>query len=113
MELLKALAVIFGFSYAGDFVSEFFNLPIPGSIIGLVSLFIALKIKLVDYDKVSGVANSLQKNMAFYFVPLVVGLTLQKDLLKEQWLNLLIVILVTTTITYITVGVISEKVSKK
>lgn len=111
MELLKALAVIFGFTFFGEFLSSTFNLPIPGSIIGLISLFIALVLKVIKVEKIKSAGEQLQKNMAFLFVPLLVGLSLQFDILKEHWLALTIVIIVTTIITYVVVGIVTEKVS--
>lgn len=112
MELIKALTIIFGFSYFGNIMTEIFSLPIPGSIVGLISLFIALKFRIIKLDSVKTVSKNLQKYMALYFVPLLVALSLQGKALEGQWLNLIIIILITTIITYVFVGVISEKVAK-
>lgn len=112
MELIKALVIVFGFSFFGNTMTNIFSLPIPGSIVGLLSLFIALQLKIVKLNSVKEVSNNLQKYMALYFVPLLVALSLQAKALEGQWLNLIIIILLTTTITYVTVGVISEKVAK-
>ena len=110
MELLKALAVIFGFTFFGEFVSLSFNLPIPGSIIGLTSLFIALVLKVVKVEQIKSAGEQLQKNMAFLFVPLLVGLSLQFQIMKAHLIPLTIIIIVSTILTYIIVGYVSEKV---
>lgn len=112
MELIKALTIIFGFTYFGNTMSNIFSLPIPGSIVGLLSLFIALRLKLINLNTVKETSKNLQKYMALYFVPLLVALSLQAKALEGQWLNLIIIILTTTIITYVLVGVISEKVAK-
>lgn len=111
MDLLKAVAIIFGFSYFGDFVSTAFNLPVPGSIIGMIALFTSLKIKLVKVSSINKLGDLLQKNMAFLFVPLLVGISLQFNLIKEHWILISTIIFTTTIITYVVVGKVSEKVS--
>lgn len=110
MELLKALAIIFGFTFVGEFVTVTLHLPIPGSIIGLLSLFFALKFKFVKVENIKSAADQLQKNMAFLFVPLLVGLSLQFKLIQENWIPLTIIIVVSTILTYVIVAKVSSKV---
>ena len=112
MKLLKSLCIIFGFSFLGDMLHSLFNLPIPGSIIGLLLLFIGLYTKVLDLDLVENSGTSLQKNMGFLFIPLMVGLIDQVELLKLYGFNLLIVIIVTTSVTYIIVAKVSQKVTR-
>ena len=71
MEILKGLAIILGISFTGEIVATRFNLVVPGSIIGLLLLFFAIKFKIVKEDDINSVASVLQDNMAFLFVPLV------------------------------------------
>lgn len=111
MEILKGIAIIFGISLTGEVLSDSLNLPIPGSIVGLLLLFFALQFKIIKEKDISTVSEALQDNMAFLFVPLVVSLSLQKTLFKDNWFNLLIIITLTTIITYIAVLKFSEKVS--
>lgn len=110
MQLLKGLAIIFGFSFIGDLLSNYLSVSLPGSIIGLLLLFISLKVKIIKLKDVEDVSDTLQKNMAFLFVPLVVSLSLQFDLFKDSYLSLIAIILITTVITYIFVAKVSEKV---
>lgn len=113
MEMLKGIAIIFGISFIGEILSSTFSLIIPGSIIGLLLLFFALKFKIIKEEDISGISLALQDNMAFLFVPLVVSLSLQKTLFQDSWLNLLITIVLTTIITYVAVLKFSEKVSNE
>ena len=45
MKLYVQLMILFVISLIGEGISSFFHLPIPGSIIGLIILFIALQFK--------------------------------------------------------------------
>ena len=45
MKLYVQLMILFVISLIGEGISSFFHLPIPGSIIGLIILFLALQFK--------------------------------------------------------------------
>ena len=47
MKLYVQLMIIFSISIIGEGISSVFHLPIPGSIIGLILLFLALQFKLL------------------------------------------------------------------
>ena len=47
MKLYVQLMIIFMISLVGEGISSVFHLPVPGSIIGLVLLFLALQFKLL------------------------------------------------------------------
>ena len=46
MKLYVQLMILFVISLIGEGISSFFHLPIPGSIIGLIILFLALQLGL-------------------------------------------------------------------
>ncbi|MFX3972860.1 CidA/LrgA family protein, partial [Streptococcus suis] len=47
MKLYVQFMIILLFSFLGEAISTIFHLPIPGSIIGLILLFLALEFKLI------------------------------------------------------------------
>ena len=47
MKLYVQLMIILCFSFAGEAISTLLRLPVPGSIIGLLLLFIALEMKWI------------------------------------------------------------------
>ncbi len=47
MKLYVQFMIILVFSFLGEAISTIFHLPIPGSIIGLILLFLALEFKLI------------------------------------------------------------------
>lgn len=74
MKLYVQLMVILTFSFAGEVLSTIFNLPVPGSIIGLILLFLALKYKIIRLRHIDAVGNFLLANMTILFLPPAVGL---------------------------------------
>ena len=74
MKLYVQLMIIFMISLVGEGISSVFHLPVPGSIIGLVLLFLALQFKLLRLRHISMVGNFLLANMTILFLPPAVGI---------------------------------------
>lgn len=74
MKLYVQLMIIFAISIVGEGISLLFHLPIPGSIIGLILLFLALQFKILRLRHVSMVGNFLLANMTILFLPPAVGI---------------------------------------
>ena len=66
------------FAVIGEALSTFFKLPIPGSIIGLFLLLIALQLKWIRLRHIHAVAEFLIANMTILFLPAGVGI-------MERW----------------------------
>lgn len=94
------LFIIFIFSLAGIFISNILPFPLPGSIIGMVLLFIALETKLIKIKNVEKGADVLMNHLSLFFVPLTVGVLDYLDLLSMNALPLIVITLVTTIVTY-------------
>lgn len=115
MKIIKQLFWIFLFSLLGDGVSILISnfVAIPGSVIGMVLLFIALHFNWLKLSQVEEVGTWLTDNMAILFVPAGVGLMTNFDLLANVWLHLLIIMVVTVTIMMSFVGRFVQKMMKK
>lgn len=110
MKLIKQAFFIFGISYIGNTISAFINNALPGSIIGIAILFTLLYFKIIKIDDVDDLGSWLQKYMALLFVPITVGLMEEYDIIAPHLLDLTIIMVVSTAITYIVVVKIVEKV---
>lgn len=106
MKIIKQLFWIFLFSLLGEIVSSAIAsvVAIPGSVIGMVLLFFALHFGWLKLEQVDEVGSWLTDNMAIFFVPAGVGLMTNFDVLAEYWLQLLIIMVVTTALMMWFVG---------
>lgn len=77
---------------------------LPGSVVGLILLFLALQTKLIKPDRVDSVAKFLTLNMGLFFVPAGVGLITQLDLIRQYWLAIVISMVVSTALVLVVVG---------
>ena len=93
MKLYVQLMIIFSISIIGEGISSFFHLPIPGSIIGLILLFLALQFKLLRLRHVSMVGNFLLANMTILFLPPAVGIMDKFQVIAPYLLPIILIIL--------------------
>lgn len=108
MKLLTQILIIFSYSIVGDLLVKILPFPIPGSIIGLLLLFFSLKAGLIKLSQIEETGNWLKNNMAILFVPLSVGIMNYFDILKNHWIVIILIILVSTTATYLIAAKVAE-----
>ncbi len=74
----------------GKVLSNFFKLPIPGSIVGMFVLLGLLFSGIVKEKWLSGGVGFLLKHLSFFFIPLGVGVIAIGSLLHSGWKLVLI-----------------------
>ena len=115
MKIIMQLFWIILFSLIGEIVSVAMIsfVAIPGSVIGMVLLFLALHFNVLKLSQVDEVGSWLTDNMAILFVPAGVGLMTNFDVLAESWLQLIVIMFVTTILMMIFVGKIVQAIMNK
>lgn len=74
MKYMKQLSVIITVCFAGEFMRSLLPLPVPGSIYGMVIMFLLLVSGAIKLEKVETVSDFLVDCMPLMFVPGGVGL---------------------------------------
>lgn len=105
-------AIIFGCLAVGELIVWLTGVKLPSSIIGMLFLTLILKLKLVKLRQVEGLANFLVKNLGFFFVPAAVSLMLYFDILKAQWLPIVVASAVSTLLVIVVTGWIHQLMRK-
>lgn len=113
MNILVQFFIILVYSFVGDIIHTTFNLPIPGSIIGLVLLFISLKTKILKLESIERAGNWLKSNMALLFVPITVGIMPYFNVIQKNWVEVTLIMVISTIITYLVTAFIAEYILKK
>ncbi|MBC5618742.1 CidA/LrgA family protein [Streptococcus anginosus] len=106
MKLYVQLMIIFSISLIGEGISYLFHLPIPGSIIGLLLLFLALQFKIFRLRHVSMVGNFLLANMTILFLPPAVGIMDKFHVIAPYLLPIVLIIVGAIVINVIVIAVV-------
>lgn len=103
---LAGLAWLLVFQSIGELLSRFFHRPIPGPVIGLMLLFVALFQPRVR-DSVALCAQFLLAHLSLLFVPVGVGVMAYFGMLAEHGPRLILVLVLSTWIGLaVTAGVL-------
>ncbi|QDK70891.1 CidA/LrgA family protein [Lactococcus protaetiae] len=113
MKIYLQLLIIFGFSFIGNIISNGLHLPIPGSILGMVLLFLALQFKILEFKHVDEAGSFLINNMTILFLPAGVGIMAKWNLISHFWVQILIIILGALIINVFVLGKLVEWIKIK
>lgn len=97
--MLREFIIIFIINYIGTIISKTLALPIPGTIIGLLLLFVLLYYKIIKLNMIENVANFLLANMTIFFMPPTVKIMDSYQLLQGNFIKFVVLIIVSTVIT--------------
>lgn len=95
MNALRGLTWLLVLQSLGEALARGLRLPLPGPVIGMVLLLLALGWAPVR-DSVAAVADFLLGHLSLLFVPVGVGVMVHLDLLGRYGLRLAVVIVVST-----------------
>lgn len=110
MKYFFQFGIICGFLFLGKFISPYLPFPLPGSIIGMLLLLLALSLKVVKLEWVEECSNFFFKYMAFFFVPSGVALMNSLGIIKLNIVPFLVIGILSTIIVQAITGVILQKV---
>lgn len=88
----------------GESVVWLTDIPVPSSIVGMLLLTAALKMRIVRLSRVENMANFLVHNLGFFFVPAGVGLMRCLGVVADQWLLIVGALVVSTFVIIAVTG---------
>ncbi|MDA9558804.1 CidA/LrgA family protein [Alphaproteobacteria bacterium] len=118
--MLKSIFIIFFFQLIGEFLQKLFTLTLPGPVIGMILLLssmLLLKRNEIFKNKIETPLVQLSEVLTSYlpllFVPVGVGVVMHLSYLKNSYLEILLIILVSTLLTIGFTAFVMNKLSKK
>ena len=107
-QTLPQIGWLLGFWLLGEIIAHLFGWAIPGSIIGMILLTLALEFKLIKLNQVEDVSDFLIRNMAFFFVPPGVGLMVNLQLIADNWFAIITATILSTILVLIVTGLVAQ-----
>lgn len=100
MKIIKQIGIIFSICWIAQIVESVLPFAFPASVIGMVMLFGMLVLQWLKVDHIREKSDFLLANMAFFFIPAGVSIINYFDVLKNCVLQLLVICVVSTVITF-------------
>ena len=98
MQALRGITWLLLLQSLGEIISRGLHLPLPGPVVGMLLLLLALRWPLV-HDSVQVVAEFLLQHLSLLFVPVGVGVMTHLDVLGQYGVRIAIVIVLSTWIS--------------
>lgn len=110
MRYIKQILIIIVISFIGELLNYFISLPVPGSIYGMILLFILLCSGMVKIHQIEETGKFLIDIMPMLFVPSAVGIMSQFDQLKSIWIEIIVITIITTFIVMGITGLTTQAI---
>lgn len=102
--MLRGMAILFGLQLLGEVFTRWLELPLPGSVVGMLLLLAALRLEMVRVEWVKDAAELLLNNLSLLFVPAGVGVMVYADLIARHWLALSVATSLSTLVVLAATG---------
>ncbi len=96
--MIGGLALLLLFQLLGEITTEALDLAVPGPVIGMIFLFIALLVRGSAPEALDDAAQGLLKHLALLFVPAGVGVVTYLGLIQQEWLPITVALIGSTAI---------------
>lgn len=103
LEILKIALIYFLSSYLSKVII------LPTGLIGMIILFVCLNYKVIRLSEIEKVVEFILSHLAFFFVPLAVALVLDLHFIEEVFIEVLLVIVISTFLVMGCTGYVVEK----
>lgn len=97
--MIGALTLLLVFQLIGEVLAQGLSLPIPGPVIGMALLFLALALRGGPSTDLRNTSQGLLQHLSLLFVPAGTGVMLHFQRMSDEWLPLLVSLLVSTAVT--------------
>jgi holin-like protein len=101
---LRGLLILVLFFEGGNWFAHALQLPVPGSIIGMMLFFLLMVSGIISVHWVEEMAQYLLKHLSFFFLPITIGIMSMGDLLVSKGWKLLLILMISTFFGFIACG---------
>lgn len=97
--MIAALSILLSYQLVGEIVVRYFQLPLPGPVLGMLLLFSTLLVFKQSPKSLTNTSNALLKHFSLLFVPAGVGVIRYLGLLEQQGIALLLTLVLSTVLS--------------
>ena len=111
LSYLGSFAIILAALALGKGISALLPFAFPGSILGMLLLFLLLNLQLIKLHWVLPAGGLLLRHMALLFVPVAVGLLAYLDVVMHSWLAILLNVFLGIALILLVVGRLYQRMN--
>lgn len=108
IRLFIQIGILFIFYGLGVVIQNIAHLPIPGSVIGMILLFLCLTINIFNPKYVEVGAGFMVKHLVLFFIPATVGIISYYTVFSGHGMWLLVIAMGSTGLVMLSSGWVSQ-----
>ena len=97
--MLNAITLFLVFQLVGEVLSQILSLPVPGPVVGMLLLFLLLLARAPLVEQIRKTAQNMLQHLSLLFVPAGVGVMLHFKRVTDEWVAILLALVLSTVIT--------------
>ena len=106
--MIAALTQLLVFQLLGEVVARWLALPVPGPVLGMLFMFLALVLRGGPDDGLRSTSNNLLQHLSLLFVPAGAGIMVHLHRVSDEWLPLLLSLLISTAATLVVTALVMK-----
>ena len=106
MQFIHGLTVLLVYQLVGEVSVHLLDIPVPGPVLGMLLLFLTLLVRGGVMASLDGAANGLLSHLSLLFVPAGVGMMVHVHRIGEEWLPILVALVLSTVLTLVVTAVV-------
>ena len=112
-EFLRSFLIFLAYLGVGTVATSLIGWKIPGNVVGMIALYFTFEFGILDVRRIERSSRVLNSQLGLYFVPPGVGIMLFFDLIRQEWLSMVVSLVGSTLVTLVVVGLIAKYSSPK
>ncbi|OMD95457.1 hypothetical protein BSK54_26185 [Paenibacillus odorifer] len=99
IHIIIQVFLLYLFYLAGDYLQKQLHLPVSGSIVGLLLLFVLLLFRVVPVKWIEEGATTILAYLPLFFIPATAGIVNHMDIFSGRGLLLILILIVSSVLT--------------
>ena len=112
MRILRQIGLLLLICLLCEGLSAMLPFPFPGSVLAMLVLLLLFCLKVLKLQQMKGASDFLLGHMMLVFLPSIVGLINYLDILRNVWIQLVVIVVVSTLVTFFVAGAVVSFVIK-
>ena len=112
MQFLNGITLLLIFQLIGEVGARLLDIPVPGPVIGMLLLFLALAVRRSVPPSLDTASSTLLSHLSLLFVPAGVGMMIHLERITGEWLPIAVALLGSTVITMLASALIMAGASR-
>lgn len=113
IRIIAEVGLLYVFFLAGDYLQRALHLPIPGSIVGLLLLFVLLLLKIVPVKLIENGSTFILAYLPMFFIPATAGIMNHLDIFSGRGLLLIGILVVSSVLTMVVTAHSSQWIASR